>query len=169
MLDTLIQGLLLGGLYALFALGLSLMFGVMRLTNTAQGDFIVLAGFAVIAAVPWIAQSTLGATLVILPSRCAGYALQRWVLNGTLGRDPLPSLVVCRAVDRDQNALLEVFGRSAVARLGWLQHAQPGAWPGVAMVRCRSRSSCCAGGHGVAASAVRSRRSAGVPRVVGRP
>ena len=51
MLDTLIQGLLLGGLYALFALGLSLMFGVMRLTNTAQGDFIVLAGFAVITAV----------------------------------------------------------------------------------------------------------------------
>ena len=40
------QGLLLGGLYALFALSLSLMFGVMRLTNTAQGDFIVLAAFA---------------------------------------------------------------------------------------------------------------------------
>ena len=43
MIETLIQGLLLGGLYGLFALGLSLMFGVMRLTNTAQGDFIVLA------------------------------------------------------------------------------------------------------------------------------
>ena len=42
-IDTLVQGLLLGGLYALFALGQSLMFGVMRLTNTAQGDFIVLA------------------------------------------------------------------------------------------------------------------------------
>ena len=40
--DTVLQGLLLGGLYALFALGQSLMFGVMRLTNTAQGDFIVL-------------------------------------------------------------------------------------------------------------------------------
>jgi len=50
MLDTLIQGLLLGGLYCLFALGQSLMFGVMRLTNTAQGDFIVLAAFGAIAA-----------------------------------------------------------------------------------------------------------------------
>jgi branched-chain amino acid transport system permease protein len=111
MLDTLIQGLLLGGLYALFALGLSLMFGVMRLTNTAQGDFIVLAGFAVIAAVPWIAQSALGATLVILPvAFAAGYALQRWVLNGTLGRDPLPSLVVTFGLSIViQNALLEVF------------------------------------------------------------
>ena len=111
MLDTLIQGLLLGGLYALFALGLSLMFGVMRLTNTAQGDFIVLAGFAVIAAVPWIAHSTLGAALVMLPiAFAAGYALQRWVLNGTLGRDPLPSLVVTFGLSIViQNALLEVF------------------------------------------------------------
>jgi branched-chain amino acid transport system permease protein len=48
--DILVQGLLLGGLYALFALGQSLMFGVMRLTNTAQGDFIVLGAFAAIAA-----------------------------------------------------------------------------------------------------------------------
>jgi len=111
MLDTLIQGLLLGGLYALFALGLSLMFGVMRLTNTAQGDFIVLAGFAVIAVAPLVAQSTIGATLLVLPlAFAAGYALQRWVLNGTLGRDPLPSLVVTFGLSIViQNVLLEVF------------------------------------------------------------
>ena len=42
MIEILIQGVLLGGLYCLFALGQSLMFGVMRLTNTAQGDFIIL-------------------------------------------------------------------------------------------------------------------------------
>ena len=46
--DIALQGLLLGGLYCLFALGLSLMFGVMRLTNTAQGDFIVLGAFGAI-------------------------------------------------------------------------------------------------------------------------
>ena len=45
MTDILLQGVLLGGLYALFALGQSLMFGVMRLTNTAQGDFIILGVF----------------------------------------------------------------------------------------------------------------------------
>src|SRR4029453_1067746 len=50
MIDTLLQGLLLGGLCCLFALGQLLMFGVMRLTNTAQGDFIVLGAFAAIAA-----------------------------------------------------------------------------------------------------------------------
>jgi branched-chain amino acid transport system permease protein len=111
MLDTLIQGLLLGGLYALFALGLSLMFGVMRLTNTAQGDFIVLAAFAAIALAPlMISQSVLAALLLLPLSFGFGYALQRWVLNGTLGRDPLPSLVVTFGLSIViQNVLLEVF------------------------------------------------------------
>jgi branched-chain amino acid transport system permease protein len=109
MIDTLLQGLLLGGLYALFALGLSLMFGVMRLTNTAQGDFIVLAAFGAIAAAAVMPLSL--AALVLLPlSFCIGYALQRWVLNGTLGKDPLPSLVVTFGLSIViQNALQEVF------------------------------------------------------------
>jgi branched-chain amino acid transport system permease protein len=117
--DTLVQGLLLGGLYALFALGLSLMFGVMRLTNTAQGDFIVLAAFGAIAMVSAVAANSsevAGAVpaviaLLLLPlAFAAGYALQRWVLNGTLGKDPLPSLVVTFGLSIViQNALLEVF------------------------------------------------------------
>ncbi len=111
MLQTLVSGLLLGGLYALFALGLSLMFGVMRLTNTAQGDFIVLGGFASIAAAAQFALHPTLAALVMLPLAFgAGYAIQRWVLNGTLGKDPLPSLVVTFGLAIViQNALLELF------------------------------------------------------------
>ena len=111
MLDTLIQGLLLGGLYALFALGLSLMFGVMRLTNTAQGDFIVLAAFGAIAMATLVASRSVVAALLLLPVAFAfGYALQRGVLNRTLGRDPLPSLVVTFGLSIViQNLLLEVF------------------------------------------------------------
>jgi branched-chain amino acid transport system permease protein len=110
-MDIVLQGVLLGGLYSLFALGLSLMFGVMRLTNTAQGDFIVLGGFAAIAAASHLAlQPTLAALLVLPLAFGAGYALQRWVLNGTLGRDPLPSLVVTFGLSIViQNALLEMF------------------------------------------------------------
>lgn len=112
MLETLVQGVLLGGLYTLFALGQSLMFGVMRLTNTAQGDFIILGAFAVIAgvsltgdAVPWLVA------LAVLPVAFGfGYALQRYVLNGTLGKDPLPSLVVTFGLSIViQNLLLELF------------------------------------------------------------
>ena len=93
-LDTLVQGVLLGGLYALFALGQSLLFGVMRLTNTAHGDFIILSAFvawslAVVTGSPWLAL------IVLLPLAFAGgYLLQRLVLNGTIGKDPMRSLVV---------------------------------------------------------------------------
>ncbi len=48
-LDTVLQGVLLGGLYALFAAGLSLIFGVMKLVNLAHGDMIVLAAFLIFA------------------------------------------------------------------------------------------------------------------------
>jgi branched-chain amino acid transport system permease protein len=110
MLDTVVQGLLLGALYALFALGLSLMFGVMRLTNTAQGDFIVLAAFAAIVLASWVGTAPLAALALLPVAFAAGYALQRWVLNGTLGKDPLPSLVVTFGLSIViQNALLEVF------------------------------------------------------------
>jgi len=111
MIETLLQGMLLGGLYCLFALGQSLMFGVMRLTNTAQGDFIVLAAFGAIALASVVAAHPLLIGALLLPVAFAvGYALQRWVLNGTLGRDPLPSLVVTFGLSVViQNALLEIF------------------------------------------------------------
>jgi len=111
MIEVIVQGLLLGGLYCLFALGLSLMFGVMRLTNTAHGDFIILGAFAAIAATSALAWSPLGVAMLVLPlSFGFGYAVQRWVLNGTLGKDPLPSLVVTFGLSIViQNALLEMF------------------------------------------------------------
>lgn len=111
MLETLLQGLLLGGLYTLFALGQSLMFGVMRLTNTAQGDFIVLGAFATLSLVAATGWSPGLATLAVLPLAFVfGYGLQRWVLNGTLGHDPLPSLVVTFGLSIViQNLLLEGF------------------------------------------------------------
>ncbi|GAP36192.1 branched-chain amino acid ABC transporter permease [Piscinibacter sakaiensis] len=109
--QTVLQGLLLGGLYALFALGQSLMFGVMRLTNTAHGDFVVLAAFAAIAALGVLAVSPWLVGLALLPiAFLFGYGLQRGVLNGTLGKDPLPSLVVTFGLAIVvQNLLLELF------------------------------------------------------------
>ena len=94
MIELLLQGVLLGGLYTLFALGLSLMFGVMRLTNTAHGDFIILAAFGALSLAamglnPWLAN------VAVLPvAWVLGYCVQRYVLNQTLGKDPVPSLVV---------------------------------------------------------------------------
>ncbi len=111
MIDIFIQGLMLGGLYALFALGQSLMFGVMRLTNTAQGDFIILGGFSAISLAAATGLSPGLTLLMMAPAAFVfGYLLQRFVLNGTLGRDPLPSLVVTFGLAIIiQNLLLEVY------------------------------------------------------------
>jgi len=118
MVETLLQGILLGGLYCLFALGQSLMFGVMRLTNTAQGDFIILGAFAAIAGLSALSPvmpasliTPLVAAALLLPVAFGfGYGLQRYVLNGTLGKDPLPSLVVTFGLAIViQNLLLELF------------------------------------------------------------
>jgi branched-chain amino acid transport system permease protein len=111
MLETIVQGVLLGGLYTLFALGQSLMFGVMRLTNTAHGDFIILAAFAAIGGIALTGGEPGWIALAVLPIAFGfGYVLQRYVLNGTLGKDPLPSLVVTFGLSIViQNLLLEVF------------------------------------------------------------
>lgn len=111
MIEVIVQGLLLGGLYAIFALGQSLMFGVMRLTNTAQGDFIILGAFSAITGISILGMPSSIAVICLLPLAFAfGYFLQRFVLNGTLGRDPLPSLVVTFGLSIViQNLLLELF------------------------------------------------------------
>src|SRR5262245_65934117 len=94
-LDVVIQGILLGGLYALFAAGLSLIFGVMRLVNLAHGDLIVLAAFLVLALVAYAGIPLPIAALVALPLMFVlGYALQATVLNRALGTDILPPLLI---------------------------------------------------------------------------
>jgi branched-chain amino acid transport system permease protein len=105
--NTVVQGVLLGGLYALFAAGLSLIFGVMGLVNVAHGDLIVLVAY-----MAWFAGELMGlgpfmSLLIVLPLAAAlGYVLQRVVLNRTLGADLPPLLVTFGLSVIIQNGLL---------------------------------------------------------------
>ena len=109
--DTLLQGVLLGGLYALFAAGLSLIFGVMRLVNIAHGDFIVLGSFMALTVTQVLGIGPLASLLAVVPLMALlGYAAQRLVLNRTLGADVLPPLLVTFGLSVIiQNALLGGF------------------------------------------------------------
>ncbi|UDM52796.1 branched-chain amino acid ABC transporter permease [Cupriavidus sp. MP-37] len=110
-LNIVIQGVLLGSLYALFAMGQSLVFGVMRLTNIAHGDFIVLLAFLLFALTA-IAKLPLAVAVVLLVviAFIAGYVLQYTVLNRVSSRDPLPSLMVTFGLSIViQNVLQELF------------------------------------------------------------
>ena len=93
--NTIVQGVLTGGLYAMFAAGLSLIFGVMRLVNIAHGDFIVLAAYLALVVTETLGLDPLVSLIVVVPLMAAiGYALQRGLLNRTLGDDLLPPLLV---------------------------------------------------------------------------
>ncbi len=106
-----VQGVLLGGLYALFAAGLSLIFGVMRLVNIAHGDLIILAAYLGLSTTIVLGIHPFLALLIVMPLMAGiGYALQRGVLNQTLGPDILPPLLVTFGLSVIiQNALLETY------------------------------------------------------------
>ncbi|MER5447002.1 branched-chain amino acid ABC transporter permease [Streptomyces sp. NPDC002766] len=110
-INAIVQGLFLGGLYALFACGLSLLFGVMRIINLAHGDLAVLGAFGVW----WVSTeadvSPFLALLAVLPVMLAlGYALQRTVLARSLrGGELTPLLTTFGLAIVLQNALLQIF------------------------------------------------------------
>ncbi len=109
--NALVQGVLLGGLYALFAAGLSLIFGVMRLVNIAHGDLIVLAAYIGLSTTVVLGVHPFFALLIVMPVMAGiGYALQRGLLNQALGDDILPPLLVTFGLSVIiQNALLEGY------------------------------------------------------------
>ena len=110
-IDTIVQGILLGGLYALFAAGLSLVFGIMRLVNLAHGDLIVASAFLILIVVETLGLNPFLAAMVAAPALFAlGWALQRFILNRVLGKDILPPLLVTFGLSVAlQNGMLELF------------------------------------------------------------
>jgi branched-chain amino acid transport system permease protein len=110
-INVIVQGVLIGGLYAMFAAGLSLIFGIMRLVNIAHGDLIVLAAYLALVTTEALHIGPLVALLIVVPLMgLLGYALQRLVLNRTLGEDLLPPLLVTFGLSVIiQNGLLELF------------------------------------------------------------
>src|SRR5499433_1257262 len=107
--NAIIQGVLVGGLYALFACGLSLMFGVMKVVNLAHGDLAVVAGYLAIGVIAVIHIPVLLSFLIVVPLMAVlGYVLQRTILQGALDRSVLTTLMV-------------TFGLSVVIENGLLQ------------------------------------------------
>ena len=91
--NVIIQGILIGGLYALFAAGLSLIFGVMRLVNIAHGDFIIAAAYLSFVVIEATGVNPLVSIVVVVPVLAAiGYAVQYGLLNRVVGDDILPPL-----------------------------------------------------------------------------
>jgi branched-chain amino acid transport system permease protein len=111
LVNAVIQGIFLGGLYALFACGLSLLFGVMRIINLAHGDIAVLGAFLVWLVATEAHVSPFLALVVALPVMLVlGYLLQRLLLDRSLRSGELtPLLTTFGLAIVIQNALLQIF------------------------------------------------------------
>jgi branched-chain amino acid transport system permease protein len=109
--NAVVQGILVGGLYALLATGLSLAFGVMRLVNLAHGDLNILAAYLTLVVVTSIGVGPLAGLLIVVPVMMVlGFLLQRVLLNFTLGGGVLPPVLVTFGIAVVvQNVLLDVF------------------------------------------------------------
>jgi len=110
-INTIIQGVMIGGLYAMFAVGLSLIFGVMKLVNIAHGDLIVLSAYVALVVTQTLGLSPLVSLVFVIPIMgVIGYILQRGLFNRTLGNDLLPPLLVSFGLSIViQNVLLVLF------------------------------------------------------------
>ena len=107
--NDIIQGVLTGGLYALFACGLSLMFGVMKVVNLAHGDLAIIGGYVALGVIAVTHIPVLWSFVVVVPIMAVlGYALQRIVIQAALDRGALTTLIV-------------TFGLSVVIEAGLLQ------------------------------------------------
>jgi len=107
--NAIIQGILTGGLYALFACGLSLMFGVMKVVNLAHGDLAVLGGYIALGVIAVTHVPVLWSVVIVVPIMAAlGYVMQRTMIQASLDRSVLTTLLV-------------TFGLSVVIENGLLQ------------------------------------------------
>ena len=114
-LETIVNGILLGGLYALIGLGLGFAFGVMRVVNVAQGDFIVSAAFIGLYLYPWMPVHPI---LVILPVAVIAFGLgivmQRLLINRVLGHDQIPQILLTFGLAIVlRNGMVEWFGANS--------------------------------------------------------
>lgn len=109
--EAAVNGLLTGGVYALVALGLTLVYGVLHIINFAHGALLTCAMFAVWGLATWGGVHPYAAAV---PLACvfglAGYALQRLVIGPASRGDDSNALLVTLGLSiLIENALLAVF------------------------------------------------------------
>ena len=134
MLDSLIQGILLGGYYAVLAAGLSLMFGVVRFINLAHGDMAVLGALSAL----WLVQSLglgvpLAIVITLLGMAALGWLMQRFIFERALaGGFLVPILTTIGLGAALQNGMFAVFGSNTkslgahIGSLSWASWQLPG-------------------------------------------
>jgi branched-chain amino acid transport system permease protein len=111
LLQPILNGILLGGLYAVIALGMTTMFGIVKLVNLAHGDLMILSSYLSFVMISWLGINPFLSLLVVAPVMfLVGFLIQRFLLNRVLGKEMEPPLLVAFGLSIVlQNTLLMVF------------------------------------------------------------
>ncbi|MFE3838207.1 branched-chain amino acid ABC transporter permease [Pseudogemmobacter sonorensis] len=113
--DALVQGVLLGGMYAQYALGMALMFGVMKIVNVSHGDLVILLSLLGISLASSFGLGPFTVMVALVPLALAlGWILQKAILNRVVGEDPLPSLIATFGLSLAlQNLMLQIWSANS--------------------------------------------------------
>jgi branched-chain amino acid transport system permease protein len=109
--QPILNGILLGGLYAIVAIGMSTMFGIVKLVNLAHGDLMMLSSFLCLSFMGWLGVSPLLSLLVVVPIMYfVGFFVQGFLINRVLGKEMEPPLLVAFGLSIIlQNLLLLIY------------------------------------------------------------
>ena len=115
LLQSLVNGLLLGGLYAIIGLGMSLIFGIMGMTNIAHGDFMILGTFLCMVLATQFGGNVIPALLISMAIMGVfGFLIQSFVVNRVIDKGPEPTLLVTFGLSiLIRNVLFLIFGANA--------------------------------------------------------
>jgi len=110
--EAFINGLMVGGLYGLFGLGLALAFGIMRVVNIAHGEFIVLAAYLGVSLLTLTPLPLVAVVVcVAIAAFALGWLLQAALLNRVLGPNPVPGMVITIGLSIVmRNLLVKIYG-----------------------------------------------------------
>ncbi len=109
--QPILNGILLGGLYALIAIGMSMMFGIVKLVNLAHGDMMILSSYLAMVFTAWLGINPFFSLVLTIPAMfIIGFLFQGFLINRVLGKAMEPPLLVAFGVSIIlQNFLLTIF------------------------------------------------------------
>ena len=120
LIQSIVTGILLGGLYAVIGIGMSLVFGIMRLTNIAHGDLMIMASYLTLFFVLEVTGNVvssqflaniLALLITILLMLVLSWLIQTFLVNRVIDKGSEPPLLVMFGVSIIiRNALLLIFG-----------------------------------------------------------
>lgn len=110
-IQAIVSGFLIGGVYGLFSIGLTLIFGVMKLVNFAHGEFIMLGMYLTFVCVTYLFLNPFLSIIIVAPLMYGfGLLIYKYLYEKVLSETDLPQMVLTVALSLLlQTAMLMIF------------------------------------------------------------